>query len=89
MQKRAASRPPLAYGVVAVPLAEDGRGDVAASGRRPGRRRVLRGCDALPGMNECERRERELQEAEAEFDAATKLSEIKRTAGRLHRARGR
>jgi hypothetical protein len=38
-------------------------------------------------MNERERLERELQEAEAEFDAATKLSDIKRVAGRLHRAR--
>jgi hypothetical protein len=33
------------------------------------------------------RLEQELAEAEAEFDAATKLSDIKRVAGRLHRAR--
>jgi hypothetical protein len=32
-------------------------------------------------------RKKELAEAEAEFDAATRLSEINRAAGRLHRER--
>jgi hypothetical protein len=38
-------------------------------------------------MDERRRLERELAEAEAEFDAATELSDIKDTAGRAHRAR--
>jgi hypothetical protein len=38
-------------------------------------------------MDERKRLEQELAEAEAAFDAATKLGDIKRTAGRLHRAR--
>jgi hypothetical protein len=38
-------------------------------------------------MDDRKRVEQELAEAEAEFDTANKLSEIKRTAGRLHRAR--
>jgi hypothetical protein len=54
-------------------------GEFEVSGRRC--------CATLAGMDERERLEQELAEAEAEFDTATKLSEIRRTAGRLHRAR--
>jgi hypothetical protein len=56
------------------------------SGRHRGTRSssVVRGSATLRSMDR-KRLEQELAEAEAEFEAATKLSDINRVAGRLHR----
>jgi hypothetical protein len=60
----------------------------------PGTRRaafldVLRALAVLssPTSTNAGASKKELAEAEAEFDAATRLSEINRAAGRLHRER--
>ena len=43
-------------------------------------------CATLPAMNR-KRLQREVEEAERELEAATKLSDVKAAAGRLQRAR--
>jgi hypothetical protein len=46
----------------------------------------ISGCDTNPGMDR-KRLQRELEEAERELDAATRLSDVKAAAARLQRAK--